>query len=218
MPAAIIVAASRGIGRALALAYAADGWRVVATVRRQADGDALPGVHVAVADITDGAALQAVADDAGPVDLVLVCAGVLPSEPNLGAVDPRIWTHAMATNALGPLLAAQAFSANLVEGGRFVALSSSMGSIGGNTGGGAYSYRMSKAALNMGLANLAIEWRRRGIAVAALHPGWVKTAMGGAGASVEIADSVAGLRRVIGGLEGGGPARFLDYRGNRVEW
>ena len=218
MSAVIIVGASRGIGRALALAYAADGWQVVATVRRQADGAGLAGIHVTVADVTDEASLQALAHTAGPADLVIVAAGVLIAERDADAVDPAAFLDVMAVNALGPLLAARSLSGNLVRGGRFVALSSSMGSIGSHGGGGAYSYRMSKAALNMALTNLALEWRSRDIAVAALHPGWVRTAMGGSGASVEVAASVAGLRRVIGGLRGGGPARFLDYLGNRVDW
>ena len=90
-----------------------------------------------------------------------------------------------------------------------------MGSIARN-GGGAWAYRMSKAALNMGLSNLAIEWPD--VAVAALHPGWVRTDMGGPDAPVEPADSVAGMRRVIAGLRAGQGLPYLDYEGRAIPW
>ena len=220
MPRAIIVGASRGIGHELARAYAADGWQVLATVRAAADGTglaALNGVTVAVADVTDAGSLAALAGPAGEVDLVIVNAGV-GSRVGLDGLDPAEWTHVMTVNALGPLLAAQALAGQLKDGGTFIALSSMMGSIAGNSGGGSYSYRMSKAALNMALMNLAIGWKARRIAVAALHPGWVKTEIGGDGAPVEVAESVAGMRKQIAGLQPSGRARFLDYRGNRLDW
>jgi NAD(P)-dependent dehydrogenase (short-subunit alcohol dehydrogenase family) len=124
----------------------------------------------------------------------------------------------MAVNSLGPLLAARAFAPKVSDGGTIAALSSTLGSIGANTGGGLYTYRMSKAALNAGLKTLAIELKKRRIAVAALHPGWVKTDMGGAGAEVTVGDSVTGLRRVIAGLTPDATGVFLDYRGNALPW
>lgn len=219
MPTAIIIGASRGLGHEMARSYGADGWTVTATVRSDADRAALaelPGVSVALADLTDEASLAELAPATGSVDLVVVNGGVGSKERDLDALDPGEWTRVMTVNALGPLLAARTVGAGLRDGGVFVALSSLMGSIGGNSGGGSFSYRMSKAALNMGLQNLALS--RPDWAVAALHPGWVKTALGGAGAPVEVADSVAGMRRVIAALRPGGRARFLDYRGNRLDW
>ena len=219
MPRAIIVGASRGIGHELARSYGADGWDVVATARSEADRArlaALPGVTAALADITDEASLAALAAIAGTVDLIVVSGGVGSREANLDALDPDEWKRVMTVNALGPLLAARTLGPCLTPHGSFVALSSSMGSIGGNSGGGSFSYRMSKAALNMGLQTLALSWP--GQSVVALHPGWVKTVLGGAGAPVEVADSVAGMRRVIAALKPGGRARFLDYRGNRLDW
>ena len=124
----------------------------------------------------------------------------------------------MQVNALGPLLAARALGPKVRDGGTIVALSSTLGSIALNSGGGLYSYRMSKAALNAGLKTLSIELRRRRIAVAAFHPGWVKTDMGGAGAEVEVTDSVSGLRDVIATLTPEKSGSFLDYRGNALPW
>lgn len=221
MPRAIIVGASRGIGHELARSYGADGWEVLATVRKPGDGatlEALPGLEVALADVTDDASLVALAERAGSVDLVIVNAGLGSREAGLDALDLDEWARVMTVNALGPLLAARALGGALKDGGSFVALSSMMGSIAGNSGGGSYSYRMSKVALNMALMNLAIGWKARRIAVAALHPGWVKTEIGGAGAPVEVADSVTGMKKVIAALTPSGRARFLDYRGNRLDW
>ena len=124
----------------------------------------------------------------------------------------------MMTNALGPLLAARALGSKVAKGGKVVALSSTLGSIAANAGGGLWSYRMSKAALNAGMKNLSIELKRRDIAVAALHPGWVKTDMGGAGAEVAIPDSVAGLREVIAALDMAHSGSFSDYRSNALPW
>ena len=220
MPSVIIVGASRGIGREFAVQYAAAGWQVYATVRRaEAIGELPAAVHGFVADITDEASLTAVAAalPAG-IDLLILNAGVNVMEGKLTDLDAGNWLHLITTNALGPLLAARAIGGKLADGGKIVALSSTLGSIGANAGGGLWSYRMSKAALNAGMKNLSIELKRRGIAVAVLHPGWAKTDMGGAGAEVAIPDSVAGLRRVVAALDMAHTGSFTDYRGNALPW
>ena len=217
MPNVIIIGASRGIGREFAHSYAADGWHVLATVRAPSDAaqfEGVAGVTTAIADTSDAASLGVLPDFAA--DLIVVNAGVGSRESGVDRLDPAEWTRVMTVNALGPLLVAAALGERLRDGGCFVALSSLMGSIADNAGGGAYSYRMSKAALNMGMQNLALEWRARRIAVAVLHPGWVKTDMGGSGATVEIADSVAGMRGVIAGLQPGAGAAFVDYHGKAL--
>ena len=217
MPHVVIIGASRGIGRELALQYADSGWDVLATVRKDSDAVSLRGVTAAVADVTDEGALIGLASRvAAPIDVLIVNAGVGSRERSLADVDAKQWRQVMEVNALGPLLVLRALAGKVADGGRVAALSSRMGSIG-ETSGGSYAYRMSKAALNMGLANFALEQKGR-VAVAALHPGWVKTDMGGPGAQVEIADSAAGLRTVIASLAPGVKARFVDYRGETIGW
>lgn len=221
MPSVVVVGASRGIGREFVAQFLDDGWTVVATARGDADIAALAaaGATALAADTTDEASLAAVAAAApGPHDLLILNAGINVREGPLAALDPVKWTQVMAVNALGPLLAARALAGTMRDGGTIVALSSTLGSIGANSGGGLYSYRMSKAALNAGLKNLAIELKPWRIAVAALHPGWAKTDMGGDGAEVAISDSVAGLRKVIAGLSAAQTGSFLDYRGNSLPW
>ncbi len=217
MPSVVVVGASRGIGREFATQYAADGWQVTATVRTP-DGGLGAGVTELVADVTDEASLAAAAAALPDgIDLLILNAGVGAREGDLAGIDAANWAQVMAVNGLGPLLAARALLPKVRNGGTVAALSSTLGSIGANSGGGLYTYRMSKAALNAGLKTLAIELKPRQIGVAALHPGWVKTAMGGPMAEVEIADSVTGLRRVIADL-GTATGVFLDYRGNALPW
>ena len=218
MPSVVVVGASRGIGRELARQYAAGGWAVFATVRTAGEA-AGEGVTELIADVTDEGSLAAAASRLpATVDLLILNAGVGARDGTLADVDATTWAEVMRVNALGPLLAARAFAPQVRDGGTIAALSSTLGSIGANSGGGLYTYRMSKAALNAGLKTLAIELKRRRIAVAALHPGWVKTDMGGAGAEVEVGDSVTGLRRVIAGLTPDATGVFLDYRGNALPW
>jgi len=221
MPSVVVIGASRGIGLELAGQYAADGWQVHATVRTEADRDrlsAIDGVEAGIADVLDEASLRGFAAALpGTVDLLVLNAGVGSREAKLADVDAAAWTRVMTVNALGPLLAARAFCDKIVQGGRIAALSSTMGSIGEN-GGGAWSYRMSKAALNMGLSCLAIELKPRGIAVAALHPGWVRTDMGGEQAPLSPAESVRGLRAVIDSLSVERSGCFLDHAGRTIAW
>lgn len=221
MPSVVIVGASRGIGREFVRQYLSDGWSVVATARspEQVAELAAAGATAFHADTTDEASLIALAAAApGPHDLLILNAGIGARDGALSTLDPAKWTEVMAVNALGPLIAARALAPTVRDGGTIAALSSTLGSIGANTGGGLYTYRMSKAALNAGLKTLAIELKRRDIAVAALHPGWVKTDMGGAGAEVAVDASVTGLRKVIAGLTPATTGVFLDYRGNALPW
>ncbi len=218
MPSVAIIGTSRGIGREFVRQYLADGWHVHASVRKSADADGLDGARVHIADTTDEASLKAMADAIDhDLDLVIANGALGSREMRLADVDTAKWPQIMAVNSLGPLLVARTLGAKLKRpGGTFVALTSQLGSIAQNSGG-LWTYRMSKAALNMGLSNLATEWKADGIAVAALHPGWVKTDMGGENAPVVVGDSVSGLRKVIAGLSGPGLS-YLDYQGTTIPW
>ena len=218
MPSVAVVGTSRGIGREFVRQYLAGGWRVHASARRDGDLEELEadGAVPHRADVNDEASLDAMAAGIGePLELLLVNAGVGSRELRLAELDPDNWTRVMTTNALGPLLAARTVGAKVRDGGKIVALTSLMGSIAEN-GGGAWSYRMSKAALNMGFSCLAIELRPRDIKVAVLHPGWVRTAMGGDQAPLSPEGSVAGMRQVIDGLTTSGG--FFDHTGKPLPW
>lgn len=217
MPKIAIVGASRGIGLEFVRQYATDGWAVHASARREEDLAMLRdlGATPYLADTTDEASLAAMASAMGAIDVLIINAGVGSREPTLADVDAAEWTRVMTVNALGPLLVARTVGSRVADGGKIAALSSVLGSIGENSGG-MWSYRMSKAALNMGLSCLAAELKGREIKVVALHPGWVKTEMGGEQAPVEKIDSVAGMRRVIDTLATSGS--YVDYEGKAIPW
>ena len=218
MPTVAVIGASRGIGREFVDQYLADGWQVHATARsdRDLDGLAAAGAVSHRADVADEASLRAVSAAIDtPLDLLIVNAGIGSRERRLADVDPADWTRVMTINALGPLLAARTVGEKVRNGGTVAALSSQMGSIA-DSGGGSWSYRMSKAALNMGFACLAIELKARDVKTAVLHPGWVKTDMGGEQAPLAPSESVGGLRRVIAGLATTGD--FFDHEGKRLPW
>lgn len=218
MPSVAIIGASRGIGLEFARQYLNDGWVVHASARKEDDLRSLRelGATAHQADVTDEASLARMAAEIeGSLDLLVINAGVGSRERVLADVDPDKWSHVMTVNALGPLLAARTVGSKVRQGGKLVALTSMMGSIAGN-GGGAWSYRMSKAALNMGMSCLAIELRPREVAVAVLHPGWVKTDMGGEQAPLAPQDSVRGMRAVIADLNRSGC--FVDHTGTEIAW
>jgi len=106
----------------------------------------------------------------------------------------------------------------MAANGKLVYLSSKMGSIADNSGGGAYVYRSSKTALNQVVKSLSIDLASRGLATAALHPGWVQTDMGGPNALIDTATSVAGLTGVIDRLDVASSGRFFNYDGQEIPW
>jgi NAD(P)-dependent dehydrogenase (short-subunit alcohol dehydrogenase family) len=99
-----------------------------------------------------------------------------------------------------------------------VFISSKVGSIADNTSGGAYLYRSSKTALNMAVKSLSLDLSDKGIICILLHPGWVKTDMGGSSALIDAATSVAGMRAVIDRATSADSGRFFNYDGNELPW
>lgn len=219
----MIVGASRGIGLGLAAELAERGWQVVATERGESAG--LHGlarrgdrIAVAKADVTDRQSIAALAGAQPPasLDILLVNAGVYDGRSVDAASDADILAIMLA-NAAGPIRTARAMLPALRDGGTLAFTTSLMGSIA-DSSGGAELYRMSKAALNM-LARGLFEGdaKARGIAVLSLHPGWVQTDMGGAGAPVTVEQSAHGLADVLTAPQ---PLehRFLDFRGRQLPW
>ena len=226
MATVLITGASRGIGLELARAYAADGWRVHAGCRRPEAAEALSGaggdIHLHRLDVTDAAHIAALAAALAsePLDLLINNAGVLGGEQAFGAVDYASWEQTWRTNVIAPYRVVEAFIPHVAASGRrcMAFVSSISGSIASVGRGGGYIYQSSKTALNMVVVNLARDLAGRGITVLALHPGWVRTDMGGAAAPVSPQESIAGMRRVIAES---GPERsgtLLDYRGERLPW
>ena len=136
------------------------------------------------------------------------------------AVDYAAWAEVMRVNAMSPLKVSAVFARNVAWSQRklIVALTSSMGSIGGNASGGAYVYRSSKAALNAVMRSLSIDLRPKEITVVVVHPGWVRTDMGGSGATLDPFESVAGMRALFDRLTPADSGTFFDYAGRELSW
>ena len=231
MASLLVTGASRGLGLEFARQYAADGWRVFAACREpQAAGElqklatgSAGRIRVLAMNVADGASVRAaaaeIADEA--VDVLLNNAGVgNPPGKTLGSLDYAAWLRVLDVNALGPARVAEALLENVARGGGrlIVTLTSRMGSIADNHSGGSYPYRSSKAAANMVVRSLAVDLAPRGIACVALHPGWVRTDMGGAGGKIEPGESVAAMRRLIAGLGPKDSGKFYNYDGAEIPW
>ncbi|MBY0227924.1 MAG: SDR family oxidoreductase [Gemmataceae bacterium] len=225
MPTVLLTGANRGLGLEFARQYAAAGWRVVACCREPARADELRALPVEVKplDVRDLAGIALLADDlkGQPIDLLLANAGVYgPAKMFLGQLDYAAWAEVLLVNTLAPVRLAECFADHVAASGRklIACVSSRMGSIGDNATGRHYLYRSSKAALNAAARSLSIDLKERGVTVVALHPGWVKTDMGGQDADLEIPDAV---RSIIATLDKAGPAqsgKFLDHDGTELPW
>lgn len=223
MQTVLITGASRGLGLELARQYAADGWRVIGTVRAPAAVSGLEGeIEAHVADVTDRQAIArlAAALRGTPIDVLLCNAGIYgPQAMRLGSLDYSAWEEVLRVNVLGAAAVIEALVENVAASERklIVLMSSRLGSIA-EASGSSPLYATSKAALNALAKGLSVTLAARGIIVVALSPGWVRTDMGGKGAPLSPEESVRGLREVIGGLKPSASGRFLNYDGSEIPW
>ena len=226
---ALIVGASRGLGLGLVRELASRQWSVVGTARdpRKATGlqalAAESGGRVAIdtVDIDRAEDIEALARHLSKrrFDLLLVNAGVSGPEGRtaLDATRDDI-AGILFTNAISPVRVADRLLPQVIDGGIVAFMSSIMGSVGENTFGGHDLYRISKASLNMLARNVEIGIARgRRISVLCLHPGWVRTDMGGPDAPLDIPESVRGLADVLEAKHSPGH-RYLDYTGRELSW
>jgi len=216
MPRVLVTGANRGLGLEFARQYAADGWEVIGTARNPSRELEATGARVEALDLTDLDAVAGFADRLEtPLDLVIANAGIYGPANAGSAEDAKGWQAVLTVNSIAPTLLAHGLLPKLAKGGKMVAISSMMGSIA-QSGAGSIPYRSSKAALNMAWHVLARENPERIIAV--LNPGWVKTDMGGAGASITPEESIGQLRQVIDGLTGDSSGGFFDRDGSPIAW
>lgn len=218
MPTLLVTGASRGIGREIVDQYTAAGWRVIAACRDPEAADL--DCEMLALDVGDGAAIDALPGrlDGVAIDLLWNNAGVYPDKGvALEDLDYDAWSHCMTVNVLAPIRLASALAGNVAasEGKVMAFTSSTMGSIARNSGG-AYVYRSSKAALNMAVTSLVQDMRPKGIACCLLHPGWVRTDMGGPRATVDVEESASGLMARFDALSLETTGVFEDHRGAAI--
>jgi len=226
MPTVMITGANRGLGLEFARQYVRDGWSVIATCRKPEDAtelNAIDGVTVYPLNVTDFMAVRALADQlkGAAIDVLINNAGVYgPKNSALNEIDFDVWEQVLRTNALAPLCVAQCFAAHVAASDRkcIATLSSKMGSMTDNTSGGSYIYRSSKAAVNAVMKSLASDLGPQGVISVLLHPGWVRTDMGGPSGLIGAEQSVAGMRHVINAADMNASGHFYAYDGAEIPW
>jgi NAD(P)-dependent dehydrogenase (short-subunit alcohol dehydrogenase family) len=226
---ALVVGANRGIGLGVTKEFLANGWDVIATARDPGKATALHHlqashlgrVWVSRLDLSDTTEVDGFADSLGGriLDAVLVNGGVSGPEHKSASEATEAEIGAlMFTNAVAPVRLARSLAGHVRAGSGVIAFTSSvMGSVAVNPGGHEL-YRASKAALNSLARGLWAELSGRKITLLSLHPGWVRTDMGGPSASVSVEDSAAGMVKVIEEQAGADQHRFLDYLGKELPW
>jgi NAD(P)-dependent dehydrogenase (short-subunit alcohol dehydrogenase family) len=223
----LIVGASRGLGLGLVARFLARGWDVTATVRRPsaalADLARMGPLRIETGlDIDDDAAVATLAASLAGVpdfDVVFVVAGVATQAGTPASLLPREVAGAVfQTNALSPIRFAEAFRRRVAPDGLIVLMTSKLGSVSLNQGGGWSSYRASKAALNTLARSFAGQHSGARWGLVLMHPGWVRTDLGGRRATLDVETSARGMVAVIEGQLGLRGCRFLDHAGATVPW
>ena len=155
-----------------------------------------------------------------PIDILINNAGVGSSNQHFEAVSSKPWLEVLKVNLIAPLIITQSLFENVKKSSakKIYFLSSQLGSIGDNTSGGMYIYRSSKTGLNQVVKSLSVDLKPKGITVVSLHPGWVKTDMGGPNAPVSIDKSIEGMIKVIERTDINDTGRFLNYDGTELPW
>jgi NAD(P)-dependent dehydrogenase (short-subunit alcohol dehydrogenase family) len=220
MPAVLITGANRGIGLEFARQYSADGWDVIATARQSSpELDALD-VRVELLELGDLDSVAAFGERIdGPLDLLIGNAGTYGPKEAENAEAAREWSDTLVVNTIAPYLLARSVLSKVENTrGKLIAISSKMGSIDDNSSGGYLAYRTSKTALNSAWRNLALDVRGSGVVAAVLHPGWVRTRMGGSSAPLQPEKSVSGMRQVIERLGLDDSGGFFSYDGSTIPW
>lgn len=221
---ALIIGASKGLGLGLVREHLKRGWTVIATVRdpaRSAELAELAGDRLKVErlDVTELAAVQALGGKVGTLDLLVLNAGVYgPRDLASASLDEIAATF--LTNATGPVRAAYALIERVrPQTGVTAFMSSQMGSIADDSSGGSDVYRASKAAQNAYARSFHVGAAKpRGITTVSLHPGWVRTDMGGGNAPLDVETSARGMAEVCAAARGRGDHRFLRYDGGELPW
>jgi NAD(P)-dependent dehydrogenase (short-subunit alcohol dehydrogenase family) len=223
----VITGAGRGIGLALVKEFFNHGYSVLGTYRDSASAAQLLNlsreherIKAVTADVSDENSLSDLQKEVkrmGQVDVLINNAGVMGEKSKrLPEMDLKKMDRVFQVNTFGPIRICKVVMPFIPHGGKVAQISSMMGSITDNGSGGYYDYRMSKAALNM--FNMCLSMEYPDVTCLALHPGWVQTDMGGAGATLPVDESARGLFKVITGATASQSGDFYDYRGTQLNW
>lgn len=231
MPEILVTGANRGIGLELARQYAADGWRVNACCRDPEGADELRSLAASAdgrivlhrLDVTDDDQIAALAArlNGRPIDILFNNAGVYGQvDAWFGNTRRDDWLAALNVNTISPMKVMEALVDNVADSDlKLIAtLSSKMGSMADNRSGGSYVYRSTKAGLNAVMVSAAHDLKPRGITAVILHPGWVRTDMGGPNGEISVAESVAAMRRTLSRVGPEDAGSFYEIDGSIIPW
>ena len=234
MATVLVIGANRGIGLEFVKQFLERGDKVLATCRNKGSagdltalGDTAEQLEVFEADVRQEESIAGLATDlkktlgSEGIDLLIHNAGVYgPRGGAVGDLGGDAWAEVLRVNSIAPLLVTR-YLLDLLRAGsgrKIVYITSKMGSMEDNEGGGSYIYRSSKAALNAAAKSLAIDLAGENILVGLLHPGWVQTDMGGPSALIDTRTSVTGMLKLIDGLSPKTSGKFQAYDGKAIPW
>lgn len=221
----VITGTSSGIGEGLLNHYLEKNWRVISLSRKNVHPKKNNLIQLPC-DFTKWEQIESCKRELGdqPIDMLINNAGMIgpkvSSNEKYGASEWKEWSTLFETNTIAPFYLIQILLPNILKGElKIIAnMSSIMGSFDENKSGGLTPYRSSKSALNMVTQNLAIELKEKGVTVVSLHPGWVKTKMGGSDAEITIDESVKGLTKILHSLTIKNSGEYISYDGERFKW
>lgn len=222
---ALIIGASRGLGLGLVRRLTEQNWTVTATVRdaqKASDLKAVDGVIIETLDIDDVASLHALKHklDGQVFDVLFVNAGISgPQHQNAAQATAAELGQLFLTNAIAPIRLAEQFVSQIrPDTGVLAFMSSVLGSVACPEGNTMTLYKASKAALNSMTNSFVVELPEPRPTVLSLHPGWVKTDMGGDGADIDVQTSTQGLVEQLNAYAGKGGHYFVNYKGETIPW
>ena len=230
MPTLLITGANRGIGLALCNQYLNEGWDIHACCRKPKKAKALnkladknKALTIHELEVTNYEQMDALKKtlNGKPVDILLNNAGVYAmGASQFGKSDDKAWEEAVAVNLLAPMKMMEHFVENVAISNKKIiaSMSSKMGSMDDNGSGGAYAYRATKAALNAVMVSAAHDLRHLDITALILHPGWVRTDMGGPHGEISVKESCTMLRKILDECDITDSGKFFDIDGTIIPW
>lgn len=237
MSTVLVTGASRGLGLEFCRQYRDDGWQVIAAFRSPSaalealQADSPDRIELMPLDVASDASIDALKDRLSdrPIDVLLNNAGTMGKanfaesgleDSAFGLSDAEDWANVFRTNIYAPVRVAEKLVENVAASSqkKIITLSSMLGSMELNTVGGLYAYRASKAGVNAVMKSMAIDLARRGIIAAPIHPGWVRTELGGPQAALDVEPSVRGVREVIATLDAERAGRLWAWDGSEMPW
>ena len=227
----LVTGANRGLGLGLVKKFLKNNEKVICTTRNISKSKELilckekynDNLEICELDLLDKESPNILSNFLGnePIDLFINNAGVIGHlAQHFKSVSLNQWLDVLKVNLIAPLLITQSIIKNIEKSSerKIYFISSKVGSIEDNKSGGMYIYRSSKTALNQVVKSLSIDLKPLGISVISLHPGWVRTEMGGPNALISVEESVNGMVDVISNTSIINSGQFINYDGKRLPW